>query len=237
MAALTEQQRSELRRLRQAIDDARLSAHARVRVYRNVLFVTSALLVAGLILFTWLVIPFLASDLAVIRQSPSQSGSTTASGSPSQSGSTTASGSTSQSGSTTASGSTSQSGSTTASSGKGQEKSARADLMTVEAWGVVGGLIGALVALRNLQASRRPIGLQLAQLVLKLPAGAVTALFGVVLLQSNILPALSPVPFSELAAYAILFGFAQEAVTGMVDRQAARLLNEAKSISDKTSES
>lgn len=204
MAALTSQQRSELRALRQAIDDARLSAHARVRVYRNVLIVTIVLLSAGLILFP-LLMPALASDLAVIRQPSTATAPQLPAGTASA---------------------------TTARSGSG----ARADLTTVEVWGVVGGLIGALVALRTLQASRRPIGLQLAQLMLKLPAGAVTAVFGVVLLQSDILPPLKPVQSSQLAAYAILFGFAQEAVTGMVDRQAARLLNEAKSISDKTSE-
>src|SRR5262249_39208867 len=83
-------------------------------------------------------------------------------------------------------------------------------------------------SLYRVRSSRSPEGLQFAQLILKLPAGALTALFGVVLLQSGILPPLSAVADARLAAYAVIFGFAQEAFTHFVDRRARNLLSNTR---------
>jgi hypothetical protein len=94
----------------------------------------------------------------------------------------------------------------------------------IEVWGLLGGVIAATAGLYRLRSSRSPAGLQLAQLVLKLPAGALTALFGIVLLQSGIIAQLSAADNSKLAAYAVVFGFAQEAFTHFVDRRARELL-------------
>jgi hypothetical protein len=98
----------------------------------------------------------------------------------------------------------------------------------VELWGLLGGIIAVIANLYRLRASRSPLGLQFAQMVLKLPAGALTALFGIVLLQSGILPPLSTAPNSKLAAYAVIFGFAQEALTHFVDRRAGQLLSRSE---------
>jgi hypothetical protein len=105
-------------------------------------------------------------------------------------------------------------------------------IATIEVWGAFGGVVGALVALRRINGFRGPYGLQFAQIALKLPAGAFVALFALVLLQSAILPPLASVTGGKLAAYAALFGFAQESVTRLVDQQAGRLLGVARSTSD-----
>lgn len=102
------------------------------------------------------------------------------------------------------------------------------DVASVEGWGVLGGIIGAVVSLKRIRTSRDPTSLHVAQLALKLPAGALTALFGVVLLQSSVLPSLVPVTNGQLAAYAVLFGFAQEGLTRLVDQQSNRILDNAK---------
>jgi hypothetical protein len=107
------------------------------------------------------------------------------------------------------------------------------DLASIEVWGVIGGLIGAIVSLRRLRSSRDPAGLHLAQLALKLPAGALTAVFGVVLLQASILPPLTSVSDDKLAAYAVLFGFGQEALTRFVDQKSGEILDNAKPLGDK----
>ena len=105
-------------------------------------------------------------------------------------------------------------------------------MASIEIWGVLGGIIAATTSLYRLRSSRSPEGLQLAQLMLKLPAGALTALFGVVLLQSGILPPMSAVASSRLAAYAVIFGFAQEAFTHFVDRRASNLLSKTEPLSN-----
>jgi hypothetical protein len=114
---------------------------------------------------------------------------------------------------------------------------ATGDYAEVEVWGAVGGLVGAVGGLRQLRPGRRPMGLQIAQLVLKVPAGALLAVFGVVLLQSGIVPVLPPSADGRLAAYAVLFGFAQEALTRAVDRQARQLLDQARPLSSRSASS
>jgi hypothetical protein len=99
---------------------------------------------------------------------------------------------------------------------------------TIELWGLLGALLAATAGLPRLRSSRSPYGLQVAQSVLKLPTGALTALFGIVLLQSGILPPLTTVHDSTLAAYAGIFGFAQEALTHFIDRRASDLLLKAE---------
>ena len=111
------------------------------------------------------------------------------------------------------------------------------DVITIQVWGVVGGLVGLVTSLRRLNTSKNPAQLQIYQLLLKLPAGAITAVFGLVFLQSGIIPGIKIASVAQLAAYAVLFGFAQEAATALVDRQASRLLDDAKSVDEKSSDS
>lgn len=96
---------------------------------------------------------------------------------------------------------------------------------SVELWGLLGAVLAATAGLSRLRSSTSPYRLQVAQSILKLPAGALTALFGIILLQSGILPPLTAVHDSTLAAYASIFGFAQEALTHFIDRRANDLLS------------
>jgi hypothetical protein len=113
---------------------------------------------------------------------------------------------------------------------------ASVDIATLEVWGAVGGLVGLIVSLRKLVSTRAPVRLQAAQLVLKLPAGAITSVFGLMIFQAAIMPTLASATLSQLAAYALIFGFAQEAVTSMVDTQANKLLERSKSTDEAVGE-
>jgi hypothetical protein len=108
------------------------------------------------------------------------------------------------------------------------------DVATVEVWGMLGSFVAVVVGLRRLSASRTSVGLHVAQLGLKVPAGALTAVFGIVLLQSSIIPGLKAVDETALGAYAVLFGFAQEALTRLVDNKAGQLINQAQPLSERT---
>ncbi len=109
------------------------------------------------------------------------------------------------------------------------------NLSGVEVWGALGSLVAVIAGLWRLRSSRQPSGLQLAQLALKVPAGALTTLFGVLLMQGGIVVQLTAVQARQIPAYAILFGFAQEALTRFVDGKAAQLLDNAKPLSDRPS--
>lgn len=62
--------------------------------------------------------------------------------------------------------------------------------------------------------------------MLKIPAGALTALVGIVLMQSDIL-FLEAQAGTALAAYAIFFGIAQDVVTRLVDQRAREVTDSA----------
>lgn len=229
--------RQQLAYIQQAIDDARLAAYGNVRSYRNLLVLVFIVLLLILVAFPLGVrsseFGFLTLSGASAQEGASSTMPTT---------STTASTTTAGTTATTAGTATTESSATTAisvaatladQSGLDQQRRLfTRQIATIEVWGAFGGVVGALVALRRINGFRGPYGLQFAQIALKLPAGAFIALFALVLLQSAILPPLASVAGGKLAAYAALFGFAQESVTRMVDQQAGRLLGAARSTSD-----
>jgi hypothetical protein len=105
------------------------------------------------------------------------------------------------------------------------------DYAAIEFWGAFGGLVGMLVALRRLRTSAGPFGLHAVQATLKVPAGALIALLLVLVLQSGVVDQLQVVDTSQLAAFAALFGFAEEAATRFVDRRANAMLDRADPLS------
>ena len=68
--------------------------------------------------------------------------------------------------------------------------------------------------------------------MLKLPAGALIALFALLVVQSGSIPSVAPVDDGQLVAYAAIFGLAQESVTRMIDRRANDLIGAARDQND-----
>jgi hypothetical protein len=96
----------------------------------------------------------------------------------------------------------------------------------------IGGLLSAIVALRNLDAYGGPFGLSVVQAVLKVPAGAVTGYAGVLIMQRGLLGVVGPQDGTRVLGYAALFGFAQLAVTRLLDKRAQAVLTESKAAQD-----
>jgi hypothetical protein len=103
-------------------------------------------------------------------------------------------------------------------------------LLTIELWGAFGGAIGALVAVRRLRGHSTPVSMGVAQVAIKLPAGALVALFIVLALQAGVVTELDVVSANQLAAYAAVFGFAEEAATRWADRKASELLGQTADV-------
>ena len=220
------QVRARLRAIRRAVNDRKLATSAATRSYLVVISVAILVLTLAMLVF-----PFLAGaadrGLVTVRTAAGggSSGATNrlpaglvATPVPLASSSTAGTGISQP---TPQHGTPGTAATTTATGGS------VGDYAELELWGALGGLVGAVVALRRLRGSRRPPGLQIAQIVLKIPAGALLALFGVVLLQSGLLPLLTPAADGQLVAYAMLFGFVQETLTRAVDRHVAALLAKA----------
>ena len=104
------------------------------------------------------------------------------------------------------------------------------DLLTVAALGMLGGLLSAIVSIRNMQGTSLAYDVPTALAALKLPVGALSAMGGLLLIKANFVPGLSQLDSQEqILAYAFIFGVAQQLLVGAVDKHAQQLLGAAPS--------
>ena len=101
-----------------------------------------------------------------------------------------------------------------------------ADLLVVELIGLTAAAVAAATALRGIRGSSEPYGLPVALATLKLPMGAVTAFLGLLLMRGQFVPGLSALDTSaQILAWALVFGYAQQRFTRVVDQQAHSVLD------------
>jgi hypothetical protein len=62
--------------------------------------------------------------------------------------------------------------------------------------------------------------------IFKLPVGALSALGGILIIKGGVIPGLSQLDTqAQILSYAFGFGFAQQLITGVIDRQAGAIIN------------
>ena len=88
--------------------------------------------------------------------------------------------------------------------------------------GAVAGMLTTALAWRNLTHLAGPFSVNTAQALLKIAAGAASALLGVLLVRSGVISGLS-VTSSSADGYALVFGASQQALTQVVDNAAKKL--------------
>ena len=102
-----------------------------------------------------------------------------------------------------------------------------ADVAIVELVGLLAAALAAAAALRGLRGTSTPYRIPLALAALKLPAGAVTAVAGLLLMQGGFVPGLSALDTrAQIIAWALIFGYSQQLLTRLIDRQAHGVLTE-----------
>jgi hypothetical protein len=100
------------------------------------------------------------------------------------------------------------------------------DVIVVAMLGLLGGALSAAVSIRNLRGTSTPYDLPIALSLLKVPAGALTAIGALIAIRGEFIPGLSALDSQEqILAYALVFGYAQQLLTGLIDRQALGLLS------------
>ena len=101
------------------------------------------------------------------------------------------------------------------------------DIPLVELVGLIAAAVAAAVALRGIRGTTTPYGLPVALALLKLPTGALTAFLGLLLMRGQFVPGLSALDSSaQIIAWAVVFGYAQQLFTGLVDAQAQSVLDD-----------
>src|SRR6266545_4730774 len=102
---------------------------------------------------------------------------------------------------------------------------AGADIVVVAMLGALGGALAAALSIRNLRGTSTPYDVPVALAALKVPLGAFTAVLALVAIQGAFVPGLSVLDSQgQILAYALVFGFAQQAFTRLLDQRAQTLL-------------
>jgi hypothetical protein len=103
------------------------------------------------------------------------------------------------------------------------------DLIVVELVGLTAAAIAAAAAIRHIQGSSERYGLPVSLAALKLPTGAVTAFLGLLLMRGQFVPGLSALDTSaQILAWALVFGYAQQLFTRLVDQQGQTVLDNVR---------
>jgi hypothetical protein len=106
------------------------------------------------------------------------------------------------------------------------------DLLIVELIGLSAAAIAAAAAIRRIRGSSERYGLPVALAALKLPTGAMTAFLGLLLMRGQFVPGLSALDTSaQILAWALVFGYAQQLFTRLVDQQGQTVLASVRSAS------
>ena len=103
------------------------------------------------------------------------------------------------------------------------------DLFVVELVGLAAAAVAAAGAIRGIRGSSERYGLPVALAVLKLPTGAMTAFLGLLLMRGQFVPGLTALDTSaQILAWALVFGYAQQLFTRLVDRQGQTVLDSVR---------
>jgi len=102
-----------------------------------------------------------------------------------------------------------------------------ADYLVVEIVGLLAAAVAGIATLRRMRGTSTPYRLPVALALLKLPAGAISAVVGLLLIRGGFVPGLTALDSSaQIAAWAIIFGYAQQLVTGLIDDRARGVLDD-----------
>jgi hypothetical protein len=109
------------------------------------------------------------------------------------------------------------------------------DMLLVEVVGLIAATLAAATALRRIHGTSSPYGVPFAVAVLKLPSGALTAALGLLLMRAEFVPGLSALDSpAQIIGWAIVFGYAQQLFTRLVDQRAQTVLNTANGATSTT---
>ena len=108
----------------------------------------------------------------------------------------------------------------------GDGPSSPADVGVVALLGLLGGALASAVSIRHVGGRSTPYNVGVALALLKFPAGAFTALAGLIAIGGELVPGFTALDTQpQILAYALLFGYAQQLLTGLIDKRALSLLS------------
>ena len=105
------------------------------------------------------------------------------------------------------------------------------DIIIVALLGLLGGVMAGAVSINKLKGTATPYDVPTALALLKAPFGAMTAVGAIIFIRGGFVPGLSDLDSQvQILAYAFVFGYAQQLLTGLIDKQAQSVLNSVPSM-------
>jgi hypothetical protein len=100
------------------------------------------------------------------------------------------------------------------------------DVLIVAGLGLLGGALAAAFSIRNARGASTPYDVPVALAFFKLPLGALTAVTSILLLGGSFVPGLSELDSQrQILAYALVFGYAQQLISRLIDNRAQTVLS------------
>ena len=215
LTTVTEARRTVVNIVRGA-SSAGLREHIRLRSFRNIVVATTTLL-AGLAIAV-AVTGFFRPTLFPLCFAPQEAGRTTVVCPTAQSGPFVPSGEQRQSGVPVRD-----------IDDVVRETASPQDLIVVELIGLTAASIASATAIRRIKGSSERYGLPVSLAALKLPTGALTACLGLLLMRGQFVPGLTALDTSaQILAWALVFGYAQQLFTRLVDQQGQTVLDSVR---------
>ena len=105
------------------------------------------------------------------------------------------------------------------------------DIVIVALLGLLGGVMAGAVSINKLRGTSTPYDVPTALALLKAPFGAMTAVAAIIFIRGGFVPGLSDLDSQvQILAYAFVFGYAQQLLTGLIDKQAQTVLDSVPSM-------
>jgi hypothetical protein len=250
-----EEKRARVKRALQIGYDALDQQHTRIRGFRNLLIIVSAVIAAFMVILVALVwrtpqsMPLCFEPSITSAQPPGQ-GSPSATGTPTPVPSAAPTPSASKAPTTPAptaaptAAATQQpilsrrvcpSGQDPSTGVSTPREPTSKDVAIVAGLGLLGGAVAAAFAIRKVRGTSTPYDVPLALAILKVPTGALTAVVGIVLLGGGFVPGFSELDSQrQILAYALIFGYAQQLATRLIDNHAQNILGAVHSKDSKS---
>ena len=104
------------------------------------------------------------------------------------------------------------------------------DVLAVTLLGLMGGALAAAISIRNGRGTSTPYDVPVVLALLKMPAGGLTAIAALIAIRGQFIPGLSSLDNQEqILAYALVFGYAQQLLTRLIDKQGESVLSSVPS--------
>jgi hypothetical protein len=116
--------------------------------------------------------------------------------------------------------------------GRGQPSAG--DVAFVEALGATSALLVGAISISRLRGTATPYALPVIVSLFKAPTGALSAVFGLILINGGFVRGIKLSSAAAIAGWALLFGASQQTFTTLIDRQAQTVLNNVASTEKNT---